>query len=112
MRIPIIAGNWKMHTTVDEGVDLARKLCELLDGQSRVEKLLCPPFTHLIALKQALAGSSLRLGAQNAFWEPNGAFTGEVSAAMLSPLVDYVIIGHSERRQYFGESDETVNRRL
>ena len=111
-RTPFIAGNWKMHTSAEECVSLCQSVRERVDGLSGVEVGVCPPFVHLERAKAALAGSSVRLGAQNAHWEAQGAFTGEVSAAMLRGLVEYVIIGHSERRQYFCETDETVNGRL
>lgn len=112
MRTPIIAANWKMNTTVEEGRDLVQALLPRIARQAGVERVICPPFTHLASLAPLMSGSTVRLGAQNAYWEPKGAFTGEISLSMLLPLVEYVIIGHSERRQYFGETDETVARRL
>ena len=112
MRMPLIAGNWKMNTTVGEAVKLASELRPGLDEIANVEKVLCPPFVFLVLAREALAGSSIKVGAQNVFWEEKGAFTGEISPPMLSDLCEYVIIGHSERRKYFGETDETVNRRL
>ena len=112
MRVPFIAGNWKMHTNAEECVALCRAVVERVDGLSGVETAVCPPFPFLEAAKAALAGSSVRLGAQNMHWEAQGAYTGEVSPAMLRGLVDYVIIGHSERRQLFCETDETVQRKL
>jgi triosephosphate isomerase len=111
-RIPFVAGNWKMYTTADECVSLCRALRERIDDLDGVDKAVCPPFPFLASAKGALAGSSIRLGAQNVHWEEQGAYTGEVSPLMLQGLVEYVIIGHSERRQYFGETDETVNRKL
>ena len=111
-RTPFIAGNWKMHTTVDECVTLCRAVREQVDAVEGVDKAVCPPFPHLGVAKQALAGSSVALGAQNVHWEEQGAYTGEVSPLMLQGLVQYAIIGHSERRQYFCETDETVNKRL
>lgn len=111
-RIPLVAGNWKMYTTADECVSLCRAVRDRIDAIEGVEKAVCPPFPFLAQARAALQGSSVRLGAQNAHWEEQGAYTGEVSPLMLKGLVDYVIIGHSERRQYFGETDETVNRRL
>ena len=111
-RTPFIAGNWKMYTNAEECIALCRAVREAVRALDGVEVGVCPPFPFLYAAKGALAGSDVRLGAQNAHWEAQGAFTGEVSAAMLRDLVDYVIIGHSERRQYFCETDETVNGRL
>ena len=111
-RLPLIAANWKMNTTLAEGGLLCSALRERLDGLSGVEVVICPPFTHLVPLRECFVGSTLELGAQNLYWEPKGAFTGEISAAMLQDLVHYVIIGHSERRRYFGETDADVNRKL
>ena len=111
-RTPFIAGNWKMYTTTGECVALCRAVRERIDAIDGVDKAVCPPFPFLGQAKEALAGSSVRLGAQNVHWEEQGAYTGEVSPLMLQGLVDYAIIGHSERRQYFCETDETVNRRL
>jgi triosephosphate isomerase len=111
-RIPFVAGNWKMYTTADECVGLCRAVHERIDALGGVEKAVCPPFPFLQQAQAALQGSSVRLGAQNAHWEEQGAYTGEVSPLMLKGIVDYVIIGHSERRQHFCETDETVNGRL
>jgi triosephosphate isomerase len=116
MRQPLIAGNWKMHRTVADSRLLARGIRELLGARGRpagVEIVVCPPFPALAAVGDELSGSSIDLGAQNLFWEPEGAFTGEVSASMLRAVgASYVIIGHSERRQHFGETDEWVSRKL
>ena len=112
MRTPFIAGNWKMHKTVEEAVALDKELRQALDGIAGCDVAVVPPFPALAAVREALAGSTIGLGAQNVYWEEKGAFTGEVSPLMLQGLCDYVIIGHSERRTYFGETDETVNKKL
>ncbi|MDT8904085.1 triose-phosphate isomerase [Anaeroselena agilis] len=112
MRKPIIAGNWKMHKTIAETVALVNELAPLVGGAA-AEVVVCPPFTALAAAKAAIAGTAIKLGAQDMHWEKQGAYTGEVSAAMLKDAgCDCVIIGHSERRQYFAEKDETVNKKL
>ena len=111
-RIPFIAGNWKMYTSAEECVALCRAVRERTDAIAGVDKAVCPPFPFLERAKAALAGSSVGLGAQNVHWEEQGAYTGEVSPLMLQGLVKYAIIGHSERRQYFCETDESVNKRL
>ena len=111
-RVPIIAGNWKMNLDVAESLALVRDMRGRLEAASGVERVLCPPFTSLAPLQAELAGSSIKIGAQNVFWEDKGAFTGEMSPLMLKPLCEYVIVGHSERRQYFGETDATVNKRI
>ena len=108
---PLVAGNWKMNTTVGEGVDLARALRAELDG-AEVEVELLPPFTHLVGVGEVLRGSRLRLGAQNCYAEDGGAFTGEISPVMLAGLCDDVLLGHSERRHVLGESDELIARKL
>ncbi len=112
MRKPIIAGNWKMNKTMAETVALINDLKPLV-AKSKPEVVVCVPFTDLSVAKEALAGSKIKLGAQNVAWADNGAFTGEISADMLLEIgVEYVILGHSERRQYYGETNESVNKRL
>lgn len=112
MRVPMIAGNWKMNTTVEEAVTLAGQIRQGISGTHGVEVMVCPPFVSLAAVRTALEGTSIKEGAQNSYFEEKGAYTGEVSPIMLKGLCEYVIIGHSERRQYFGETGEVVNRKL
>ncbi len=112
MRMPLIAGNWKMNTTVSEAVKLVGEMRPLLDPINNVEKVICPPFVSLTALREILKGSSIKLGAQNMYFEEKGAYTGEISSLMLGGLCEYVILGHSERRQYFGETNEIINKKV
>jgi triosephosphate isomerase len=112
-RVPLIAGNWKMYKTVPEAVQTATQLKELVSDVDDVDIMIAPPFTALYSVNEALKDSSITLGAQNMFWENEGAYTGEISSAMLlSAECRYLIIGHSERREYFGESNEAVNKKV
>jgi triosephosphate isomerase len=111
-RTPLIAGNWKMNTTVEEAVTLIETMQPSLHKIQGVEKVLCPPFVSLVAARAIVKESTVKLGAQNVYYEEKGAYTGEISPPMLTSLCDYVIIGHSERRQYFGETDEIVNKKI
>ncbi len=111
-RTPLIAGNWKMNTTIEEAVNLIKTMRPGLEKIRGVEKVICPPFVSLMAARAIVQGSTVKLGAQDTFYEEKGAFTGEISPLMLAGLCDYVIIGHSERRQYFGETDEIINKKI
>ena len=113
MRIPLIVGNWKLHTTPTTAKDLAQKIRLGLSGLAGREVVICPPVTSLAAVAEAIRDSNVQLGAQNMHWEQKGAFTGEVSGEALLELgCRYVIIGHSERRQYFFETDPVINKKL
>lgn len=112
MRIPFITGNWKMFKTKAEAIAFAEEFRELYKDTD-VQTAICAPFTNLEALKEAFAGTEIKVGAQNVHFADEGAFTGEISVSMLEEIgVDFCIVGHSERRQYFGETDETVNKKL
>jgi triosephosphate isomerase len=112
-RTPLIAGNWKMYKTTLEAVKTAQRLVELVADSADVDIMIAPVFTALDPVSQVVSNSRVALGAQNLYWEKEGAYTGEISADMLlSAGCQYVIIGHSERRQYFGETDETVNKKI
>ncbi len=113
MRKPLIAGNWKMHKTINESIELATGIKRELLDFDKVEIVLCPVFTSLSNVYEVIMDTNIKLGAQNMFWEKEGAFTGEVSGAMLKDCgCEFVIIGHSERRKYFGETDDTVNKKI
>jgi len=112
-RRPLIAGNWKMFKTCSEAVETAEHLVKLVSACDDVDIMIAPPFTALAQVSKVVKGTCISLGAQNLFWEAEGAYTGEISPVMLvSAGCRYVIIGHSERRQYFGETDESVNRKI
>ncbi len=112
MRLPIIAGNWKMNNTISESLALIEDI-KKYDLNKEVEAVVCVPYISLSKVKKALEGTDIKLGAQNMHWEDNGAYTGEISPVMLKEIgVDYCIIGHSERRQYFNELDDRVNKKI
>lgn len=112
MRVPLVAGNWKLNKTATEAYKLVAEFLPALRMIPGVEKLLCPPFTALMAVSRLIKDTDIRLGAQNMYWEEKGAYTGEISPAMLAEFCQYVILGHSERRAYFGETNEQVNRKV
>lgn len=112
MRTPIIAGNWKMYKTPTESVEFVQALAPRLTAFESVERVVCPPFLALVGVHAALENTPIRVGAQNIHWEEQGAFTSQISPAMLEGLVEYAIIGHSEVRQYLGDTDEIVNKKI
>ena len=112
MRLPMIAGNWKMNTTVREATALVKEMLPAIDQIDNVDKVVCPPFISLAAVRELIKGSSIKLGAQNLYYKEKGAYTGEISPPMLADLCQFVIIGHSERRQYFNETGEIVNKKI
>ncbi|HHY89485.1 MAG TPA: triose-phosphate isomerase [Chloroflexi bacterium] len=111
-RKPFVAGNWKMNKTVEEARQLVAEMMPELTEISTVERVLCPPFTSILAISAMVTGTEIGLGAQNMHWEEKGAFTGEVAPNMVREFCNYVILGHSERRLYFGETDESVAKKL
>lgn len=112
MRLPLIAGNWKMNTTLTEAIKLVNEMRQQLDAIANVDKVICPPFISLSTVRELIKGSSIKLGAQNIYFEEKGAYTGEISPLMLAELCEFVIIGHSERRQYFNDTDEIINKKI
>ncbi|MEA3223071.1 MAG: triose-phosphate isomerase, partial [Thermodesulfobacteriota bacterium] len=113
MRRPVFGGNWKMHKNIDQALEYARVFKDVIKDVNDADVFICPPFVSLYPLVEAFNDTTVEIGAQNVFWEDKGAFTGEISAHMLSSIgVKYVLVGHSERRQYFSETNETVNKRI
>jgi triosephosphate isomerase (TIM) len=112
MRTPLIAGNWKMNTTAAEAVNLVKEMLPGLEQINSVEKVVCPPFISLVPVAALLEGSPIKVGAQNMYFEEKGAYTGETSPLMLKNLCQYVILGHSERRQYFQETGASISKKV
>ncbi|MEE9399766.1 MAG: triose-phosphate isomerase [Dehalococcoidales bacterium] len=112
MRVPLIAGNWKMNTTLSEAIELVKTMRNELDKISNVDRVLCPPFISLASVRELIKDTSIKLGAQNLYFAEKGAYTGEVSPLMIADLCEFVIIGHSERRQYFNETGDIVNKKI
>ena len=112
MRVPMIAGNWKMNTTVSKATELVKAMRAGLDQIDNVDKVICPPFISLAVVGELIKGSSIKVGAQNVYFKEKGAYTGEISPLMLADQCEFVIIGHSERRQYFNETGEMVNKKI
>jgi len=112
MPVPMIAGNWKMNTTVNEAIELVNKMRQELDRIDNVDRVICPPFISLATVGELIKGSSIKLGAQDIYFEEKGAYTGEISPLMLADLCEFVIIGHSERRQYFNETGQITNKKI
>ena len=112
MRMPMIAGNWKMNTTLNEAITFVKSILTELDDIGSVDRVLCPPFISMSAIKSLVSDTSLKLGAQNMYFVDKGAYTGEISPLMLIDLCQFVILGHSERRQFLGETDKIVNNKM
>jgi len=112
MRAPILAGNWKMNKTAAEAVELVKAMQPELATITSVEQVVVPPYLAVPDISRLCSGTPLKVGAQDLFWEPKGAYTGEVAPNMVAEFCSYVVIGHSERREYFGETDESVNRKI